>query len=145
MRKTWLVLVLLTGLANASDRIPYPVDPADVLSVYDGDTFFIRLPECLQSLPWLCKRFGVRIEGLDTPERRGQCAGEEALALLARDHLARLLATATHLELLLQHRRERYGRLLGRLLVDGEDVVPLMVRAGLARPYDGAARQGWCE
>jgi endonuclease YncB( thermonuclease family) len=42
-------------------------------------------------------------------------------------------------------RRDRWGRALGVLLIEGEDAAAIMVAAGLALPYDGrTARRGWC-
>lgn len=121
----------------------YVVEPGEVVSVYDGDTFYIRVPECADVLPALCGKLGVRVDGIDTPERRGKCAAESAAALRARSELVRLLdggkVVLTHI------RREKYGRLLVRVLVEGDDVALHLISQGLARPYSGGARAGWCE
>ena len=126
-----------------ADPNNYLIKKEDILSVYDGDTFFIRIPECAESMPFLCKRIGVRIEGMDTPERKGLCEEEEKQAALASIKLEYMLRKARRIELV-DVRREKYGRLLGGLMIDGQDVVEEMVLAGLARPYDGKKRQGWC-
>ena len=42
-------------------------------------------------------------------------------------------------------RLDKYGRVLARLEVDGEDVATLLIAEGHARPYDGRSRRaGWC-
>ena len=39
---------------------------------------------------------------------------------------------------------DRYGRRLARLTLDGTDVADPLIAAGLARPYEGGRRDGWC-
>lgn len=41
-------------------------------------------------------------------------------------------------------RRDRYGRVLGAVRVSGRPVAPTMIKEGLARPYGGERREGWC-
>ena len=41
--------------------------------------------------------------------------------------------------------RDRYDRRLAALSLDGEPASRAMVRAGLARAYDGGRRDGWCD
>lgn len=86
----------------------------------------------------------VRIIGLDAPEtRRAQCQDERRRGLLAKWALADLLASG-EVRMIKQRRRDRYGRILARLTVDGRDVAAVMISQGHARPYDGGKRQGWC-
>lgn len=40
--------------------------------------------------------------------------------------------------------RDRYGRLLVTLWLDGRDVAGEMIAEGLAVPYDGGRRINWC-
>lgn len=97
-------------------------------SVTDGDT--IR-----------CGDERIRIENIDTPELLGAKCPQEALwAAEARDRLTELLAPGFAV-----HRtgRDRYGRTLARLSVQGRDVGAVLVAEGLARPYDGG-RKPWC-
>jgi endonuclease YncB( thermonuclease family) len=130
--------------STTADMNNYLISPKDVLNVYDGDTFFVRLPSCEKEMPFLCKRMGVRIEGMDTPERKGLCEDEKKQAALASIKLEVMLRSAKRIELV-NVRREKYGRLLGGLMIDGQDVVEEMVLSGMARPYHGEARKGWCE
>ncbi|WP_290897841.1 thermonuclease family protein [Hoeflea sp.] len=44
-----------------------------------------------------------------------------------------------------QDRTDRYGRTLACVYADGRDVAKALIAAGLARPYDGGRREGWCD
>ncbi|MBR0647604.1 thermonuclease family protein [Plastoroseomonas hellenica] len=85
----------------------------------------------------------VRVIGLDAPEIHGRCPREIRLARAATERLRQIVAGGVRLE---SHGRDRYRR---RLAVvrdrQGRDVAQLLIRAGLARSYDGhTPRRGWC-
>ncbi|QYJ07564.1 thermonuclease family protein [Qipengyuania flava] len=92
----------------------------------------------------------VRILGLDTPEIEGRCDGESALALRAKERMLRWLnagrvTTRTRID----RPRDQYGRQLRevyRHFPDGsrEYAADVLVADGLARPYNGGSRGGWC-
>ena len=112
---------------------------ATVLSVYDGDTFTARVPvwDGVEIVT------AVRVRGIDTPEIKGKCAAEKATALAARDRLRVLLASGQvqlfHVE------PDKYGgRVDADVSVAGSPVAAVLIAEGLARPYTGGARQGWC-
>jgi micrococcal nuclease len=98
--------------------------------VVDGDTIAIG-------------RERIRLMGFDAPEtHRPRCARERRLGQRARARLAGLLRGG---EIGLQRRgRDRYGRTLAVLAADGRDVAAIMIAEGLARPYHGERRKGWC-
>jgi len=84
----------------------------------------------------------VRIMGLDTPELHGRCPREIAMARRAQARMGQLVAGGV---LLSPHGRDRYGRLLAVVRDrSGRDVAQVMIREGLARPYEGSRRNGWC-
>ena len=120
---------------------------------YDGDTCTVSVPG------WpavVGEKIPVRIVGIDAPERKGKCAKETELATEARRFLEERL---TKLRLdpgnpqsvslprveLSEVRRDKYFRLLARVWADGVEVGPLLIARGLARPYGGGTRRGWCE
>lgn len=84
----------------------------------------------------------VRVMGLDAPEMHGACPAEVSAARRARDRMAELVSGGVTLR---RHGRDRYRRLLA-VVEDsrGRDVAGVMIREGLARPYGGERRQGWC-
>jgi endonuclease YncB( thermonuclease family) len=111
-----------------------------VLRVNDGDTFEARV----QIWPGTHVTTKVRLRGIDTPERRAQCAEEHRKAVAATEMMDALLAarrvriTNVHLD--------KYG---GRVLADVStratpDVAAALLEAGLARRYEGGRRSSWC-
>lgn len=109
-----------------------------VLSVTDGDTFRARVP-VWDNVDIVT---AVRIRGIDTPEMKGKCPAEKAAALAAKERLTSLLngpVTLLHVE------PDKYaGRVDADVSVNGTSVAAVLIAEGLARPYTGGARQGWC-
>lgn len=112
-----LALAAAGGLAGAAS--PEPPVTWRVVGVSDGDT--------LTALDEANQKHKVRLHGIDAPEI-GQPFGTKS-----RDALGKLTVrqTATlHL-----HGRDRYGRDLARVEVDGVDVNVELVKDGLAWHY----------
>jgi len=118
-----LVLCALAGEADAR---------ADCRAV-DGDTI-------------ACGKTYVRIVNVDTPElgAHARCPAEAELAERARRFTAEQLA-GSKIEIRPDPKRprDRYGRTLARVVVDGIDLGEALVAAGLAREWDGK-RRPWC-
>ncbi len=90
----------------------------------------------------------IRIANIDAPElHRAQCDAERRLAELAKRRLAELLADG---EMIINRGdpgtgrlRDRHGRTLAVISIDGRDVGQLLVDERLARPWTGK-REPWC-
>ena len=110
-----------------------PFSPREV-RVIDGDTFEFRGET-------------VRIADVDTPEKapRARCESEAALAEAATRSLRAMVSRASTIELrvLTSRPRDRYGRLLAEVSLDGVDVGDALVAQGVARPWRGR-REPWC-
>ncbi len=104
--------------------------------VMDGDTVKIDCPDSDIS--------NARIMGYDTPEKNARCIGEFFSAIRATWALRIMLWRAHAIEIKTDG-KDKYGRALIRLLVNGNDVTPAMVRTGVARIYSGGRRGSWCE
>ena len=131
------LLIALATPAPAAEFIPGPIS-SRVVSVYDGDTF------TADAMPWpgITVRTAVRVDGVDTPEIRGECQAERDKAVEAREFAEAALGEAVHL---VDVRHGKYaGRVVAHVLVNGEDLAALIIEAGLGRPYEGGAREGWC-
>jgi endonuclease YncB( thermonuclease family) len=113
--------------------------PADVISVYDGDTFKA------QAHPWpgMSIDVSVRVNGVDTPEIRGKCEAEKQAAIAARDYVRDVLGESVILK---NVKRGKYaGRVVADVyLTDGRSLTGLLIASGLGRAYDGGKRSGWC-
>ena len=107
-----------------------------VWMVVDGDTVRAWCPGSGSQ--------AVRLTGFDTPEVSGHCLQERAMALAATYRLRAALWTARRTDLPPGARRDRYDRMLAPLRIDGVGASHLLIGAGLARPYSGGRRGGWC-
>jgi endonuclease YncB( thermonuclease family) len=97
--------------------------------VIDGDTIRVRGQS-------------IRVLGLDAPETEARCPREAVLARQATSRMRELISGGVEIE---PHGRDRYGRLLA-VVTDGQgrDVARVLISEGLARPYWGGHRGGWC-
>lgn len=107
-----------------------------IWSVTDGDT--LKLACLTRGL------VDTRLRGFDTPELYSpSCPSEFAKAVAAQWLLRWKLWGAERIELHIGS-RDRYGRSLAAVTLDGKPLASLMASTGLARIYDGGRRQSWC-
>ena len=109
-----------------------------LISVTDGDTFKARVPvwDGVEIVT------AVRLSGIDTPELKGKCAAEKALALKAKARLAELL---TGNIVISEIKPDKFaGRVDAIVTANGQDVAGILVADGLAMQYTGGARGSWC-
>ena len=127
-----LGIALIAISATAAEMLSGPV-PATVLDVVDGDTITVR------ARIWLGQAIEtrVRLAGIDTPELRGRCDEERALAVRAREALQAYLSG--HQVTLTDIRHGTYaGRVVARVSAgDRPDIAESLLTAGLARSYGG--------
>ncbi|MFN3658611.1 MAG: thermonuclease family protein [Pseudolabrys sp.] len=135
------------GAPPATDSRPAPAagnlrsgHPAEVLRVFDGDTFEARV----RIWPGMDVTTRVRLRGIDTPEMKGQCEDERTKAAAAREALSRILSEGG--VGVWRIGQDKYG---GRVDADVStqrtaDVGEALIARGLARRYDGGRRDGWC-
>lgn len=107
-----VMLMMLTSTASAELH-------GQVVRVLDGDTI-----EILQATR---ERARIRLAGIDAPETN-QPFGQRS-----RQFLTRLVAQL-HVRIS-GDERDRYGRMLGTVWLDGEDINAVMVRNGMAWAY----------
>lgn len=121
-----LILVVVAVAACT----PPPPDVVGRASVIDGDTLEIHDQR-------------IRLWGVDAPEGRQSCDGADGMAYacgrLAANRLDQHLQDKT--VSCFEEDTDRYGRLVARCEVDGDDVGTWLVREGLAIRY--ARYAGW--
>lgn len=106
---------------------------SDTNCVVDGDT--IRLDG-----------EKIRLVGFNTPEiSEPACAAEAAKGEQAKNRLLELLNSGSLAFAATADRdRDRYGRLLRSVTVNGRDVADTLISEGLAEPYRGGQKRNWC-
>ncbi len=90
-----------------------------VVKITDGDTVYV--------LDANYQHHKIRLAGIDAPERK------QAYGLASRKHLASIVAGK---QVTIEYnKRDRYGRIVGKVLLDGIDVCLEQVKAGFAWHY----------
>ncbi len=146
-RQKWVVADMDTGrpaplpVNDHAEPVPAPLANA-VFSlchigggtncVVDGDTFWMD-------------GLKIRVADIDAPETHSpRCAAEAALGNRATLRLQQLLNAGPITLEQVDRDEDRYGRKLRVLLRQGRSLGDILVSEGLARPYQGGPRAGWC-
>lgn len=100
------------------------------VSAYDGDTVTVDID--LGFNIWM-RGEKVRLFGINTPEVRGP---EREEGLKVRDWLRKqIVDKEITLKTHKSHNKGKYGRWLGEIILDGENLNQTMLANGMARPY----------
>jgi len=111
VRVITLGLLIGLSLATFADTLT-----GKVVKITDGDTLYV--------LDANYEQHKIRLAGIDAPERK------QAYGLASRKHLASIVASK---QVTIEYqKRDRYGRIVGKVLLDGIDVCLEQVKAGLA-------------
>jgi endonuclease YncB( thermonuclease family) len=110
-----------------------------LVRVYDGDTITCDINSVH---PLLGKSISIRINGIDTPEMRDRRPEIKYLAEQARDIVYFKLSNAQVIELR-NVSRGKYFRIVADVYADGESISAILLKANLAKPYDGGTKSGW--
>lgn len=133
-------LIVLPYVGDAAQGIlKNPGEPkaCRIVNVVDGDTVGMLCPSSTG-----LER--ARLTGFDTPELFKPSCGQEFLkAVEAKWKLRALIWTAEDISIV-KRGTDRYGRRLIWVGRDGRPIAEAMIASGLARPYDGGQRRGWC-
>ena len=109
-----LFLLVFLSLTASADSLT-----GKVVKITDGDTLYV--------LDANYKEHKIRLAGIDAPERK------QAYGLASRKHLASIVAGK---QVTIEYqKRDRYGRIVGKILLDGIDACLEQVKAGFAWHY----------
>jgi endonuclease YncB( thermonuclease family) len=117
MRRAALLLLclVLIGVPARADWVM-----GRVVAITDGDTLTILTSDRVQHR--------VRLAGIDTPEKR------QPFGQVAKNHLSSLVNGQT--VKVNYYKRDRYGRIIGKVLANGADTGLRQIEAGLAWHYE---------
>tara|TARA_R100001443_G_scaffold52564_1_gene64326 strand:+ start:33 stop:455 length:423 start_codon:yes stop_codon:yes gene_type:complete len=106
--------------------------------VVDGDTVDVVLDLGFDIL----HKCRVRLYGIDTPESRTRDLDEKARGKMSSAFLSEAIDTGKQvvIQTKLKDSKGKYGRVLGDVVVDGENINQLMVDANLAVAYFGQSK-----
>lgn len=111
-------------------------DNVSLISVYDGNTFYIDIPSC--DIDVFCKHISIRIRGIDCPEMKGSTAETKARAKQAKEFSERFLKSGKIL--LYNCGRDKYFRLLCDVGVNDKSLGAELIKSGHAVSYDGGTK-----
>ena len=144
MRKLLLfvfVCILCVFFANPvlAKSKNYGNTEAKFLKNYDGDTITVNI----SSFPKIVgDKISIRVNGIDTPEMRGTKGKLKEKARNAKKLVESLCRKAKKLELR-NMKRGKYFRIVADVFVDGKSVADILIKNGLAKPYDGGKKPKW--
>jgi endonuclease YncB( thermonuclease family) len=130
--KRLLAALILFGLVAPASAAQFQMCGRDRYTcVVDGDTI------------WLNGQ-NLRLQNYDTPEPYNDICGGQAEVALARKASARLLELLNSNPFTVETgRKDRYGRVLATIRINGRDVGDILISEGLARRWpDG--HEFWC-
>jgi len=131
------VLFFFLSFSFAAEETYGSLEIKRVVRVYDGDTFYANL---VSVHPIIGNNIGIRIRGVDTPERRGGTC--KALAYEVRDYLAKRLEEAKKVELR-NVSRGKYFRIVADVFIDGVNISEELISLDYAYPYNGGTKKEW--
>jgi len=137
MRLVVLILLMAPLYGYAAEYGPYT---AHLNRVIDGDTVVLDVA----IWPDLTERISVRLDGVNAPETHTHILCEKIAGQKAKQFTEQWMNSAGQLTLSDVMLGKFAGRVLGRISNGVEDLGDALLRAGLARPYDGGKRQPWC-
>jgi endonuclease YncB( thermonuclease family) len=104
--------------------------------IVDGDTF-----DCTVDLGFnITHKIRVRMYGINTPESRTRDLEEKARGLASKARLTDLLEYYTGDLIITTHKKGKYGRYLGTVYAEGQDINQLLIKEGYAVEYFGGKR-----
>ena len=99
--------------------------------VIDGDTVDAMID--LGFNTWGHKR--IRLLGIDAPETRTRDLKEKAQGFATKERLEGLLEAANGMFVLQSHGVGKYGRCLGAIFIEEQNINELLIEEGLAEVY----------
>jgi micrococcal nuclease len=104
---------------------------ATLIRIIDGDTVDAMID--LGFNVWIKKR--IRLYGIDAPETRTKNLDEKAAGIKTKKRLSQIMNECEGKFVLRSHGVGKYGRCLGTILINNNNINNLLVKEGLAEEY----------
>ena len=115
---------------------------SEITSIYDGDTFRANIEDYPTIIGY---RMAIRVNGIDTPEIKGKCTKEKALAREAKQFTVKMLRNAKVIELR-NLQRGKYFRIVADVFTDNKSLADELIKNNLAVRYYGKTKiKDWCK
>lgn len=124
-----------------NNTVPFvaPINMGMVIKVYDGDTITVAAKLPMKNSP--IYRFQVRLDGIDTPERKGKGVTKEEKEMAEEAKNALTIKIYKKNVILKDIKKEKYGRLLAKVFCDDECLNDWLVSERYAVKYDGGKKR----
>lgn len=137
----FILVLLLLFFAPKVHANPYDFQ---ILRVIDGDTVEFQadfLPGALK------QKLSLRLYGVDTPEigPRSKCPIENMKSLKAKLFTEQEIMNATDIKLYIKRWDKYGGRVLGDVIIDGENLSTKLIISGHGKEYFGGPKTDWCK
>lgn len=151
MNRTKIALLCLTITTSLFASVPNCNHSSRVfrcveyVSNYDGDTMTVSIPGQHELFGQLVS---VRLNGIDTPEKRTHNICEKELSVVAKDYLRyRVLKSKSGTLELRDIQRGKYFRIVAEVWVNGRNINRDMIARNLAVLYFGDTKTNvdWCK
>lgn len=133
--KKFLILLLCLSFNSFAFELP-------IIRVVDGDTIATKV----MSMPREIQDYKIRVLGIDTPEKapRAKCQKEAELAIKATKFTKDFIGKEKTM-MVDKCSHDKYGgRIDCEVAIKGVSLGPELVKAGLAKPYNGGKKSSWC-
>ena len=110
----------------------------EVIKVVDGDTVDVNIDVGFS----IFHKARVRMYGMDTPESRTRDLDEKARGLISKQFIVDKVANAK--EIIIKTHKDgkgKFGRVLGKIFIDGENINQSMIDQSLAVEYYGQSKE----
>lgn len=144
---TWFKTVLLLFYMKFKRPVNRAIDygnfnDVEYISNYDGDTIKVNIKGLH---PLIGKGITIRVNGIDTPEMKGDCETSKIMAKEAKSVVQNLLSSSKKIDLV-NCKRGKYFRIVADVIADNINIGNLLLVKGLAVKYDGTTKkQNWCK
>ena len=122
-------------MQSVVEPFPFVYNVSKVTRIVDGDTI-----DVIFDLGFDVMYAGrVRLAGIDTPEKRTRDKEEKIFGMLATEFLTKHIESAERVVIKTEYEdaKGKFGRVLGQVWCDGENINAKMINEGYAVAYHG--------